>query len=150
MSLQPLPKSITDEIRQILEDCQSGKLKHNQADAHCGSSHCVCGWKAVLDYAKERGDTKVLSANFDTEKSCSQKVSIFAAERSDTHDDSVEEYNYAKTVWRLTNSEAIALFSPTATFEEQFALLEKLERGERIEQPLFCRYRRFERVLTGI
>lgn len=116
--MEKLSKKITNEIRQILEDCQSGKLKHDQSEFHCGTSHCVAGWKELLDYnSKNCAEERTATLDF---RKWIRRFSDFSA------------WGYAQDRWELTDKEADTLFSDCATFPEQFALLEKLEAGERV------------------
>lgn len=51
IKLKPVAPWVTDEIGTILSSCQSGVLKHEQGTWHCGTSHCIAGWKQTLDIA---------------------------------------------------------------------------------------------------
>jgi len=122
--LQPLAKEITDEIRLILEGCRDGRLKHDQTSFHCGTKHCIAGWKEMLDYRK--------AANRPTAQIAGKKFS----EWMNRNPGSLTiprwlAWGYAQRTWDLTNTEANILFDSDATFDDQFALLEKLERGKR-------------------
>lgn len=123
--MKRLPKKITNEIRFILEGCRDGKLKHVQHEVHCGSAHCICGWKAVMDYKQVMSDTNEPTVR-DLERFCVNKAKLNpkAGIR--------QEWAYAQQKWQLTAKEADALFDGGISFSEQFALLEKLEAGERI------------------
>lgn len=121
--LQPLSKEITDEIRSILEECRDGKRLHNQeyfaTKNSCGTAHCIAGWKVfddfknIITYAPYRNDTFYMFID-----GC------------DPED--FDEWEYARDSWKLTDSESHILFGSCSTFENQFNLLEMLERGERI------------------
>lgn len=128
--LKPLPKKITNEIRKILEGCKSGELLHDQNSFYnCGTARCVAGWKAVQDFAKQTGkqvrvigygNTAPYRLSKFLEQGCLKRVERWGA------------WGYAQSKWRLSQGEAMTLFKASARFKDQFALLEKLERGERI------------------
>lgn len=131
MTLKPLPKTITDEIRLILEGCRDGRLDHKQSNYHCGTSHCIAGWKIVMDYIKKTKDDAIVTADFSSaDFSYNDFYGNVLGEEIKADED---EWVYARKQWRLTESEAVILFRAHATFPEQFALLEKLERGLRVE-----------------
>lgn len=127
--MKPLPKRITNEIREILEGCQSGRLEHEQEIYHCGTAHCIAGWKAVLDYSKAKNNKSIIKADFDANSSFDCKITNFINQKQGVF----FEDAYAQVVWKLTDKEAEILFDSEATFEQQFALLEKLENGERVK-----------------
>ena len=130
--LNPLPKEVTDEIRFILEGIQSGQLKHEQRAYHsdCGTAHCVAGWKQILDYEKLGGKLDDLDwveyEDFEYTDCISNKL-------TETLQTEANPENYAREKWNLSYPESYLLFNVDATLPEQFALLELLERGERIE-----------------
>ena len=126
--MKKLPKKITNEIRKILEGCRDGELKHKQSEYHCGTAHCIAGWKAAFDYAKVNKDKSILTANFDREVERYDEIGRFMNAKHSTYFEDI----YAQKQWRLTDTEANALFEMRATFDEQFALLEKLENGLRV------------------
>lgn len=121
--LQPLSKEITGEIRNILEECRDGRRLHNQlhfaSDTSCGTAHCIAGWK-VHDDLKERV----------TYVACGDGLLDMIVDDCPPFD--FNEWDYAQKEWALTDGESNKLFSSNRTFEEQFELLEKLERGERL------------------
>lgn len=41
-------------LKEVVEGCLDGSLKHNQLYYHCGNTHCIAGWYEV-EYAKEKG-----------------------------------------------------------------------------------------------
>lgn len=135
--MEALSKEITNEIRFILEGCRDGKLKHKQEDFHCGTRHCIAGWKTLLDYSAEISDPKILTSkrlDYRWEKT----LAPFFKKHGVTEDDNIEAWSsldpvYAQKEWKLSRQEAYQLFSPYASFDSQFALLEKLEAGERVE-----------------
>jgi hypothetical protein len=127
--MKRLPKKITNEIREILEGCRDGKLKHDQTSYHCGTSHCIAGWKAVRDFAKAKNDQSLLECNFEAKDEYLDELESFLEEIAATND----EWLYAKKQWQLTANESIVFFDYKKTYREQFALLETLERGERVE-----------------
>jgi hypothetical protein len=127
--MKRLPKKITNEIREILEGCRDGKLKHDQRSIHCGTSHCIAGWKAVLDTAKAKRKPEIIDCDFDRDWDCRVDVTDFCSGAG--YRDNA--WVYAVTAWRLNLEEGYVLFRSSATFSEQFALLEKMERGERVE-----------------
>lgn len=132
--LKPLPKFITKEIRRILTGCQTGKLGHDQYVVHYGTNHCIAGWKAVFDAKKVVGNC-VVTAVFPHDDIIPDRIEdcdLRAFTDSDKYNTS-SDWCYAQDQWRLTAKEAAMLFKADATFEEQFGLLERLERGERIE-----------------
>lgn len=123
VELQPLQKEITDEIRNILEECRDGKRLHNQGyfatKNSCGTAHCIAGWKVFGDFKNIITYSKFANDMFD-----------MVIDGCDPED--FNEWNYAKKSWTLTGCEADILFDACATFEEQFSLLERLECGERL------------------
>lgn len=123
MKYPPLPKKITKEIRLILEGCQSGYLNHVQTMFHCGTSHCIAGWKEVLDIGKLTGLTL---------PSLRGKKLDEIPLQSDLTGGLTQ--NYTTKQWRLTPLEADLLFFAHARFPEQFTVLEVLEAGLRIER----------------
>ena len=38
---------------QVVYDILDGNLEHKQADWHCGTAHCVCGWFEIKTLFKE-------------------------------------------------------------------------------------------------
>lgn len=125
--MEALPKKITKEIRGILEGIKSGTLAHRQDLYHRGTSHCVAGWKCVYDFARAQKDNDILNMDFDHDACVQLSDRLMNAINND------DEWLYAQKQWHLTEKESSALFNVRATLEQQFALLEKLEAGERIE-----------------
>jgi hypothetical protein len=134
MELKPLPKKITREIRRILTGCKTGKLQHYQGNYHRGTSHCIAGWKAVLDAAKDVPDiVKADFGRFSNEDSTPTILRQYEPLEPFFAADSINAlWDYARAQWRLTSKEASRLFDGCASLDEQFALLEKLEAGERL------------------
>lgn len=137
--LKPLSKKITNEIRWILEGCRDGKLKHNQEAFHCGTAHCIAGWKVTLD-ASKMIDGALLTADFGEDEGALPKMvngwDLTKFRRKNARyiwNDDFDDWAYAQSKWRLIGEEASGLFDWRRTFEQQFALLEKLENGERIK-----------------
>lgn len=153
---RPLPKEITDDIRSILEGIKSGELKHKQKTVHCGTAHCVCGWKAVLDYSNEpEVDPEIIYADFgmwrdskfsfDIAAYCMAKVKL---QKKRPHAYAIE-WQYAQMVWQLTYPESMSLFDGNRTLDGMFDTLQHLEAGDRCydiepdyedegEGPKFC------------
>ncbi len=123
MKYPPLPKKITREIRLILEGCQSGYLRHTQAMFHCGTSHCIAGWKEMLDAGKLTG-----LALPDLRGKKLDEIPL----RGDLTGGLT--LNYTAKQWRLTPLESDLLFFAHAQFPEQFTVLEVLEAGLRIDK----------------
>jgi hypothetical protein len=124
--LEPLPKSITDEIRFILEGCRDGRLKHKQDNYHCGTKHCVAGWKEIMDFVSETNGNNLnvtaRSKRFnDWQRRAYESLNLADA----------DTWNYAERAWGLTDNESFLLFDMDATLDDQFSLLERLEAGER-------------------
>lgn len=118
MTLSPLPKKVTDEIRHILEGIKSGRLEHVQGEFHCGSAHCVAGWYVVLN---------------------AQKLGLVYIPEDETFEPSDPEadtdpdcWDIARENWGLTPAESAILFLWNAALDIQFALLEYLESGQRV------------------
>lgn len=144
MTTNPLPKETTDQIRYILEGIQSGKLKHEQRAYHsdCGTAHCVAGWLQVLDYEKLGGALEDLTWENTGESCCKEGTQGW----TDCDSSELDEYligkgylneyegteSYAARRWGLSYEEAVILFNVDSTLPEQFALLKRLEAGERI------------------
>lgn len=132
--LKPLPKEVTNEIRFILEGCRDGRLEHNQEEFHCGSAHCISGWKEVMDYSKTATDNVTAddithtSGFRDWERQWEKALTAQGVDTPTTWD-------YARHQWGLTYKEAYELFWDKKAFPEQFAMLEKLEAGERVQWP---------------
>lgn len=124
--MKRLPKKITNEIRDILEGCRDGRLKHDQENYHCGTSHCIAGWKATIDYAKAK---KLDAETLDIPEWGDRALDRFMKALVDCTD----EGYYARKQWELTDTEAYQLFDACTTFPEQFALLAKLEAGQRVD-----------------
>lgn len=127
--MKPLPKNVTGEIRSILEGCRDGRLKHNQRVFHCGTAHCIAGWKQALDFAKACNVKNIARVKFayETDTPVGKYAACF--EKWST----VGASTYAQEQWGLTYTEARILFNGLASFPGQFALLEQLERGERVK-----------------
>lgn len=130
--LKPLSKQITDEIRFILEGCRDGKLKHDQLEFHCGTSHCIAGWCEVIDYANARNLKTPYRITGSSEAFTHWHDDALAALKQRPDASETAAYGYAQHKWGLGCREAEALFNACATFPEQFTLLEKLEAGERV------------------
>lgn len=113
-NLKPLSKEITDQIRFILEGIKAGRLAHYQETVHCGSAHCVAGWHAVFKAQENGVEYDPLQGRF----------------RSNPGFE--DAWLLAEKDWKLTEAEANILFSANATLKVQFALLEYLERGQRV------------------
>lgn len=128
---KPLPKEITDEIRFILEGCRDGRLEHRQTYEHCGTAHCIAGWKQAMDFAKACKVADITQVTWDeyTEEP-EQHTDCF---HRWTSDKPASAWLYAEKAWGLFAGEAEALFDGGATFDEQFALLEDLEAGKRVD-----------------
>jgi hypothetical protein len=124
--MKPLSKDITNEIREILEGCRDGRLKHDQDVFSCNSARCIAGWKIAFDIAKSRGKGIATAKRLRD-----RTITDFASARSD--DECLPEWYYAKEAWGLVAQEASGLFDTDSTLDQQFALLEKLEAGERLE-----------------
>jgi hypothetical protein len=125
--MEKLPKHTTDEIREILEGCKSGELNHNQQNFHCGTKHCIAGWKEVFDFAKYKKDPAIKIADEGLLRDLG--LSEFTSNEEDCGD---FYWGYAESAWDITSAEADILFSPSSDFDLQFALLERLESGERV------------------
>lgn len=126
--MDSLSKTITNELREILEGCQSGKLQHYQQNFHCGTKHCIAGWWFLFDYAKLKNDDSVFTAHLS---------SVDAGEL--VRDISEEFYtlDYIVKTKGLTTLEASLLFEAHSAFDLQFAVLEALEAGQRLEDDAF-------------
>jgi hypothetical protein len=124
---QPITKDNTDEIREILEGCQTGKLRHDQRNYHCGTSHCIAGFKQVLDMSKEFGN-EVFDLDFGLPMRRSGLTPLAKQMLS------TDVGAYAQDAWGLSDIEAVILFHSHATFGFQFALLEWLESGKRVSE----------------
>jgi len=109
-----LPKAVTDEIRFILEGCRDGKLERTQVVFHCGTAHCVAGWKQVLDFQKIN------------------KLEEPSHQRVDLERLSPDTWAYAAGEWGLTMAESEELFGSHVTIDDQFDVLIRLEKGFRL------------------
>lgn len=161
--LPPLPKEITDQIRYILEKIESGEFRHTQETYHCGSSHCIAGWHAVIvaetlgvKHSERNGSFTHPSVKYDEydqdneyddlffADECPQEVKDFFLRLEDSC-----EWGIAAEDWQLTTDEQNLMFNSDADFATQKRLLEYLELGERVnnirmqetEDPFF-RFRR--------
>lgn len=114
-------KKITKEIRDILEGIRDGRLKYTQELYHCGTAHCVAGWKLVLDMCKE-------DKTLDIESIGRYETNEFLKENTGYGEDTGD---YATRHWKLSRAESETLFDEDARLEDQFALLESLESGVR-------------------
>jgi len=134
--MERISENTTKELRYILEGIRDGRLQHKQESYHCGTAHCVAGWKEVLDVCKietKKSFFKVpqrairdMSKDIDT---LEEKVEDLEGKLGISYIDT--PFGYATKVWGLTKQEAYKLFSAEAKLKNQFKVLEKLEAGYR-------------------
>jgi len=110
--LPTLPKDVTDEIREILEGCRDGRLEHEQRYSHCGTAHCVAGWKQVRDCLRDTGKEE--------------------HDEGELFDYGGMAWDYAQQQWGLSDPESAELFRMSAQLPDQFEVLRKLESGLRL------------------
>lgn len=105
------------EIRSIVEDIKRGRKEHNQQYYHsdCGTSHCIAGWKQVIDLVKL--GTEPTYFNFRGSWNINRSEYI-----------NPNPWDYAKNKWQLTHREACSLFSFHLDLEEIDSNLTELEK----------------------
>lgn len=141
--MERISEKATKEIRYILEGVRDGELKHEQSTYHCGTGHCIAGWKEVLDFARQKSrkgfftvPKKFINAEyvneFDRSTDIGKELNSFVAEREENTLFSNYSYGYAQKEWNLNNEEAVQLFHADARLKNQFSVLKKLESGKRL------------------
>lgn len=139
--MDKLGKKALKEIRWILEGIRDGKLKHEQGSIHCGSAHCLCGWKATLDYAraKKKAIASIIPVDVDETTVRGNGSVAWAISKFCTTNLAMvgyrgwPEWKYAQDKWGLTTAEADMMFDGGNTLTQMFIQLELLEQGYRAE-----------------
>ena len=117
----------TEEIRMILDGCKSGELDHEQEVYFCRTARCVAGWKATFDFEKEHGR---YGTNEEVEDWAIKQVWGYNKEAEYGRLYNPTVWSYAEIAWGLPwdSSRVIDLFGSTATFEQQYEALARLEK----------------------
>ena len=149
-----LTKQALHEIKTVIRGIKDGRLAHQQTAVHCGSAHCVAGWKAVLDYGNQTGDFEMavvvplekiiydavkkdfvpLDPDIPVEEIVYKRGTKFykwLAKQPGQSLINADEMSYAQMKWGLTDDEAHELFNGGTTLEHMESMIEKWEQGFR-------------------
>lgn len=135
--LKPMTQKAQKEISALLKQISEGQLPHRQGDVHCGSLHCVGGWKAVLDYSKAKDDPSILTANFGTYRGTDITETLKKWLDTKLNNNRPvymlygSECDYAAMMWKLTTAEAYKLMGANTTSVDWVELLTNWKEGRR-------------------
>lgn len=126
-----------NEIASYLSKFRTGELEHRQEWFHCGTAHCLAGWKAVHDAQK---------AGLDVEKDRKRHRRSHQKPRDDWFELPVldrfmeefvggSEWTYAAKVWGLDSHESGLLFAEHLTLDEMIHNLFLIARGYGLTVP---------------
>jgi hypothetical protein len=110
-----------NEIAQYLLDFKTGKKEHKQSEWHCGTAHCLAGWKHVDDALTARGAYEVVDG--------------YALKDYPSKGDNDSE-EYALTVWGLWDSDK-DLFDGGNTLTEMAKMLIEIADEHNLTTPKF-------------
>ena len=118
-----------NEIAEYLRKFKSGELEHYQQWYHCGTAHCLAGWKAVHDAQATGVDVF----------SCTKKmpdilyddlnwISLPLLNDFMRHTSlCCDEWQYAQLKWGLNGGEAQMLFDADLSLEDMIDNLQSID-----------------------
>lgn len=141
--LKPMTKKTLAELTRLIDKLEDGTLRHDQSSIHCGTAHCVCGWVALLDYAKEKlgGINEAVDFEFNYEADSWDRIKVYEEWIEDhpiikavgsNYTDYGDEGKYTLGKFGLTIPEAETLFNGAATFDGMRKVLEHLGDRQRL------------------
>jgi hypothetical protein len=132
--LGPVSRESVDELKEIISLIKNGTYKHEQYHWHCGTSHCIAGFKEMRDMAK-------LVHRFDPEIDANKYVECVPYERIEDLATTAKlklagpaygAYStYGRLAWGLTKPEGEILFSANNTLDEIQYMVQKFDDGYR-------------------
>jgi hypothetical protein len=145
---KPLKKSAIKNMRAIFEGIRDGRLKHIQNSWHCGSAHCIFGWKITLDAARMARVPQLINMNFDKVWPDKMRTKVWEVNKklteaykkaTDATDERIsidifrdrDVSSYAEAIWGLTPEESAEVAQGSNTIENLFEILEHFEQGRR-------------------
>ena len=115
-------------LNRIWEGIKSGELKHNQCVYHCNTSHCIAGWEIVFLLNENNIPLQTTEGG-----STSGQTLYKLVKTLDIKVNTVSDSAVARASLGLNKNETKMLFDPDARFEIQDALVEYLNRGQRLD-----------------
>lgn len=103
-------EEIISEIDEIITGIEQGELEHVQDSFHCGTAHCIAGWKVVRDFENAHKGQDI-----------SPCEDIYLAWVRDMLLSEVyypDSGVYAQLMWRLNANESNLLFGHYWSIEE--------------------------------
>jgi hypothetical protein len=138
--MEKITQQAIDEITEILTGIQSGKLAHIQTNTHCGSAHCVAGWKVAMDASRKIWNDPYKAVGIDIDfihETQSPAYLLWEEVRRlelSVKDDAFgpNAVDYATVKWGLNAAESTLLFGPSQQLRGMFRLLTAFRRGYRV------------------
>lgn len=121
--LVPMPKIHILDMRQILANIDHGNYDYDQTKWHCGTSHCVAGWKEWRDYTKAHAVGRVAREKLLKDSVYNHTISLrrWRYEQFPQGEFGPDQktlvptvYKYAARAWGMTKYEASDMFDGEA------------------------------------
>ena len=127
-----------DEIADYLRSFKDGTRKHNQDfwHSHCGTSHCLAGWKALDDATNAGIEIKDWNEGYE-ETSFSDTLLEWLRSQVSHSTFLTEEEIYARIQWQLDPLETGMLFEAALTLEQMMNNLCDIAKNHGLVPPNF-------------